>query len=97
MAIFPQNEQFRAVCSCIRPGLLYSVRMMMFETQTEGCTSMDNTLRDILYDILDDGITDMDTILFDLRNAGFGLLDEAEVFAEANAYLYHYGKCVEMN
>lgn len=58
---------------------------------------MDNTLRDILYDILDDGITDMDTILFDLRNAGFGLLDEAEVFAEANAYLYHYGKCVEMN
>lgn len=76
---------------------MYDVLMMIFETQTEGCTRMNNAIRDILYDILDDGITDMDGILSALRTAGIGALDEAEVFAEANAYLYHYGKCVEMN
>lgn len=58
---------------------------------------MNNAMRDILYDILDDDITDMDDILAALYAAGFGALDEAEVMAEANAYLYHYGKCVEMN
>ena len=96
MAIFPQNEQFRAVFYCIRPGLLYYVHMMMIETQTEGCTSMDSKLRDLLYDILDDGFTNMDDILFRLYACRTDF-DEAEVLAEANAYLYHYGKCVEMN
>lgn len=96
MAIFPQNEQFRAVFYCIRPELLYYVRMMMIETQTEGCTSMNDKLRDTLYDILDDGITDMQSIMSALRGAVTGF-DEAEVLAEANAYLCHYGKTVEMN
>jgi hypothetical protein len=58
---------------------------------------MNSTIREILYDILDDGAIRIDDILDQLHAAGFGRLDEAEVFAEANAYLYHYGKCVEMN
>ena len=71
--------------------------MMMIETKTKGCKTMNSTIREILYDILDDGAIRIDDILDQLYGAGFGRLDEAEVFAEANAYLYHYGKCVEMN
>lgn len=51
---------------------------------------MDELLENCLYDILDDGITDKDEILFRLCGVVAGF-DEAKVLDLANAYLEHYG------
>ena len=54
-----------------------------------------NYLANAVYDILDEGIVDFDKMLMELRGQ-FDFVDEAAVFELANAYLEHYGKCVEL-
>jgi hypothetical protein len=54
----------------------------------------DLLLENAVYDILDEGILNFDEILIRL-NGRLGAVDEVVVFDLANAYLEHYGLCVE--
>lgn len=53
----------------------------------------DLLLENAVYDILDAGILNFDEILLRLHGR-FEAVDEVEVFDLANAYLEHYGLCV---
>lgn len=55
---------------------------------------VDRLLENAVYDILDEGIINFDDILVRLTEQ-FSKVDEVEVFSLANAYLEHYGLCVE--
>jgi hypothetical protein len=55
---------------------------------------MNDRFENAVYDILDAGVLNFDEILMRLRGV-FDFVDEVAVFDLANAYLEHYGKCVE--